>query len=63
MKCVEGSKWLKKHKRRNKGKEINPLKEKVKEDKTTKKIDHGQVNKQKKTLMGALEHLTEKKEE
>jgi hypothetical protein len=39
------------------------LKEKIKEDKETKKIDHGQVNKQKKTLMGALEHLAKKKEE
>jgi hypothetical protein len=69
MKCTEGtqteegSKWLKKHKRRNKVKESKSLKEKIKEDKEAKKIDHGQVNKQKKTLMGALEHLMEKKEE
>jgi hypothetical protein len=39
------------------------LKEKIKEDKATKKIDHGQISKQRKTLMGALVHLTEKKEE
>jgi hypothetical protein len=39
------------------------LKEKIKEDKETKKIDRGQVSKRKKTLMGALEHLMEKKEE
>jgi hypothetical protein len=69
MKCTEGtqteegSKWLKKHKRRNKVKERKSLKENIKEDKATKKIYHGQVNKQKKTLMGALEHLAKKKEE
>jgi hypothetical protein len=51
MKCTEGtqtkegSKWLKTHKRKNKVKEINPFKEKIKEDKATKKIDHGQVSK------------------
>jgi hypothetical protein len=69
MKCAEGtqteegSKWLKKHKRRNEVKESKSLKEKIKEDKETKKIDRGQVSKWKKTLMGALEHLVEKKEE
>jgi flagellar biosynthesis/type III secretory pathway M-ring protein FliF/YscJ len=69
MKCAEGtqteegSKWLKKHKRRSEVKESKSLKEKIKEDKATKKIDHGQVSKRKKTLMGALEHLAEKKEE
>jgi hypothetical protein len=69
LKCTEGtqteegSKWLKKHKRRNKVKEIKSLKEKIKEDKVQTKIDHGQVNKKKKTLMGSLEHLLEKKEE
>jgi hypothetical protein len=39
------------------------LKEKIKEDKEERKMDHGQVSKRKKTLMGALEHLVEKKEE
>jgi hypothetical protein len=69
MKCTEGtqteegSKWLNKHKIRNKVKESKSLKENIKEDKAEKKIDHGQANKWKKTLMGALEHLTEKKEE
>jgi hypothetical protein len=68
MKCVEGtqteegSKWLKKHKRRNKVKESKLLKEKIKEDKTSKKMDRGQVSKWKKTLMGALEYLVENKE-
>jgi hypothetical protein len=59
----EGSKWLKKLKRRNEVKEINPLKENIKEDKETKNIDCGQVNKRKRTLMCALDHLMEKKEE
>jgi hypothetical protein len=55
----EGSKWLKKHKKRNKVKESKSLKEKIKEEKETQKIDHGQFNKKKKVLMGDLEHLTE----
>jgi hypothetical protein len=38
------------------------LKEKIKEDKASKKMDRGQLSKQKKTPMGALEHLAEKKE-
>jgi hypothetical protein len=69
MKCAEGTqtkeglKWLKKNKRRNEVKESESLKEKIKEDKATKKIDRGKVSKQKKTLMGALEHLAENKEE
>jgi hypothetical protein len=69
MKCVEGtqtkegSKWLNNHKRRNEVKERKSLKEKIKEDKETKKIDCGQDNKQKKTLMSSLENLAEKKEE
>jgi hypothetical protein len=69
MKCAkdtqteEGSKWLKKHKRRNEVKESKSLKEKIKEDKETKNIDRGQVRKWKKTLMVSLENLTEKKEE
>jgi hypothetical protein len=50
-KCVEGtqteegSKWLKKHKRRSKVRESKSLEEKIKEDKATKRIDHGQVSK------------------
>jgi hypothetical protein len=39
------------------------LKEKIKEDKEVRKIDHGQFNKLNNTLMGALDHYTEKKEE
>jgi hypothetical protein len=39
------------------------LEEKIKEDKASKKTDHGQLNKWKKTPTDALEHLMEKKEE
>jgi hypothetical protein len=66
MKCTkstqtkEGSKWLKKHKIRNKVRENNLLEEKIKE---ASKTYRGQVSKRKKTLMGASEHLVEKKEE
>jgi hypothetical protein len=66
MKCTEGiqtkegSKWLKKHKRRNEVKEKQAIE---REDKTTKKMDHGKLSKRKKTPMGSLEHLAEKKEE
>jgi hypothetical protein len=37
---VEGSKWLKKNKRRNEVRKRNPLKEKIKEDKASKNMDH-----------------------
>jgi hypothetical protein len=39
------------------------LKEKIKEDKSARKMDHGKFNKRKKTPTGALEHFTGKKEE
>jgi hypothetical protein len=39
------------------------LKENIKEDKASKKIDRGKLSKRKKTPMGALEHLVETKEE
>jgi hypothetical protein len=38
------------------------LEEKIKEDKAAKKMDHGQLKKRKKTPIGTLEHLVEKKE-
>jgi hypothetical protein len=69
MKCAEGTqteeglKWLKKHKRRNEVKESKSLKQNIKEEKASNKIDHGKVNKRKKTLRGSLENLVEKKEE
>jgi hypothetical protein len=64
MKCAEGtqieegSKWLEKHKRRSEVNERKLLEEKIKEGKAIRNIDRGHVNKQKNTLMGALEHLT-----
>jgi hypothetical protein len=39
------------------------LEENIKEDKSSKKIDHGQLSKKKKTPTDYLEHLTEKKKE
>jgi hypothetical protein len=39
------------------------LKEKIKEDKVAKNIDHGQFSKHKKILMDVLENLMENKEE
>jgi hypothetical protein len=38
------------------------LKEKIKEDKSSKNIDRGQLNKRNKTPRDALEHLTKTKE-
>jgi hypothetical protein len=58
-----GSKWSKKKKRRSEVRESYPLKEKIKEDRSTKNMDRGQLNKQKKPPTDALEHLAEKKEE
>jgi hypothetical protein len=48
-------------KERSKGK--LSLKEKIKEDRSTKNMDHGQLNKRKNPPTDSLEHLTEKKEE
>jgi hypothetical protein len=50
----EGSKWLKKHKRRSKVREIKSLEENIKENKVVRKMNHGYVNKRKKTLIDAL---------
>jgi hypothetical protein len=38
------------------------LNEKIEDDRSTRKIDHGQLNKWKKTSTSALEHLVGKKE-
>jgi hypothetical protein len=38
------------------------VKEKIKEDKASKDMDHGQLSKRKKTPTDALENLMEKKE-
>jgi hypothetical protein len=55
-------KWLKKQKRRNEVRKSKSVKEKIKEDKASKDMDRGKLNKRKKTPMDALEHLAEKKE-
>jgi hypothetical protein len=39
------------------------LEENIKEEKASKKMDHGKISKRKKTSMGALENLVENKEE
>jgi hypothetical protein len=57
-----GSKWSKKNKRRSEVKERELLNKKIKEDKSTNNMDRGQLNKQKKTPMDALEHPEGKNE-
>ena len=57
-----GSKWSKKQKRRSEVRERESLNEKIEENKSTKKMDHGQLNKWKKTPTDALEHPMGKKE-
>jgi len=37
------------------------FKDKIKEEKETRKMNHGQVSKRKKTLVYALDHLAEEK--
>jgi hypothetical protein len=57
-----GSKWPKKQKRRSEVRENESLDEKIKENRSTRKMDHGQLSKQKNPPMDALEHLAGKKE-
>ena len=38
------------------------MEEKIEEDKETNNMDHGKLNKSKKTSMSSLDHLMEKKE-
>jgi hypothetical protein len=57
-----GLKLSKKQKIRRKVRESYSLKEKIKENRSTKNMDHGQLNKKKNPSMNALEHLIEKKE-
>jgi hypothetical protein len=57
-----GSKWSRKRKIRSKVRENEPLNEKVEEDRSKRKMDCGQISKQKKPPMDALEHLAGKKE-
>jgi hypothetical protein len=57
-----GSKWSKKQKRRSEVRKNKSLNEKIEEDKSTRKMDRGQLNKGKNPPMDSLENLTEKKE-
>jgi len=43
-----GSKWSKKKKRRSEERKTYPLEEKIEEDRSSRKIDRGQLSKQKK---------------
>jgi hypothetical protein len=56
------SKWLKKQKIWSKVQERKSLDEEIKEDKSTRKMDCGQLSKKKKPPMDSLEHLAGKKE-
>jgi hypothetical protein len=64
--CVEdtlieiGSKWLKKKKRRSEVRKKKSLNEKIEENKSTGKMDRGQLSKRKNTPTDALEHFTGK---
>jgi len=66
--CVEyklteiGSKWPKEQKRWSEVRETKSLDGERKEDKSTRNMDHGQLNKWKNPAIDTLEHLTEKKE-
>jgi hypothetical protein len=61
--CVEdawteiGAKWPKKKKRWSKVRESESLDERIKENRSTRKMDRGKLNKRKKPLLDALEHL------
>jgi hypothetical protein len=61
--CVEGTmnenglKWSKKKKIRREVRENESLNEKSEEDRSTRKIDHGQLNNQNKTSTNDLKHL------
>jgi hypothetical protein len=64
--CVKGRltetrlKWLKKQKRWSKVREIKSFDEDIKEDRSTRKADRGQLNKWKNPLVYALENLAGK---
>jgi hypothetical protein len=56
------SKWSKKQKIRREVRENESLDEDIKDDRSSRKMDHGQLSKWKKMSTSALEHLAEKKE-
>jgi hypothetical protein len=49
-----GSKWSKKQKRRSEVRESKSLDEKIEEDRSTRKMDHGQLSKRKNPPMEML---------
>jgi hypothetical protein len=55
-------KWSKKQKRRREVRENESLNEKIKEERSARKIDRGQLSKRKKTSTSALEHLVKNME-
>ena len=56
------SKWLKKQKRWSEVRERKSLDEDIQEDRSTRKMDRGQLSKRKNPLVDSLEHLARKKE-
>jgi hypothetical protein len=52
-----GLKWSNKKKRRSEVRENEMLNEKIKEDRSTRKMDRGKLNKWKKPPTDAMEHL------
>jgi hypothetical protein len=57
-----GSKWLKKKKRQSEVRERKSLDEDIEEDRSTRKVDHGQISRWKNTPVDSLEHLIGRKE-
>jgi hypothetical protein len=57
-----GSKWSKKKKRLSEVRESKPLNKEIEDDKSARKMDHGQLSKRRKMSTSALENLTKKKE-
>jgi hypothetical protein len=57
-----GSKWSNKKKIRREVRENESLNENIEEDRSARKMDHGQLSKKKNSSTSALEHLMGKKE-
>ena len=57
-----GSKWSKKKKRLSEVRESKPLNKEIEDDRSTRKMDHGQLSKRKNPPLDALEHLARNKE-
>jgi hypothetical protein len=57
-----GSKRSKKKKRLSEVRESKPLNKEIEDDRSTRKMNHGQLSKRNKMSTSALEHLTKKKE-